>query len=370
MWRILSGWLRAVLIALTLFSLWRGILPYAVQGLLAVMMAFLVTAALGRKAPAATFWAHQGLFLHTGGNVLGWYNEYEGVYDKIAHGVGTFAAVAVGHALVPRAHWETARWRAFLLVLIGMAAGTLWEISEFAVDQLHARMAGWIDVGRRMQPSLDDTMWDLVMDAAMALVAGLVLALGPSPGGGSMKRELLFGSAVHVREGAWGTLNGLIIDGRCVTHLVVAPDAWNNQMAAIPMERLEGVGPDNALYLDLHRGQVTPMAQERPLEWSMGNQAVTVILLDPALFPVPEPDTLPKGALLLNGKFDVEGQDGPLGQVMGARMDDGALTHIALRSGWPLTKEVFIPVEAIAEWQPQGLKTHLSQGGLERLSRP
>lgn len=54
---------------------------------------------------------------------------------------------------------------AFFAFLFALGLGTVWEIFEFAMDQMF---------GLRMQKGLVDTMWDLIVDAAGAVVIAIL----------------------------------------------------------------------------------------------------------------------------------------------------------------------------------------------------
>lgn len=141
-------------------------------------------------------------------------------------------------------------------------------------------------------------------------------------------------------------------------------------MIAIPMAHLDAVGPRGDLYVGLHSDQLKWLPQRSQSDWPVDDLAVSVILIDPALLPHPTSEPVEPGALLLTGQTKMEGHDQVLGSVIGARLDDGHLTHVAIRHGWPLNQEIFVPIDQIEAWKSDRLATHLSEGNLERLSRP
>ncbi len=90
-------------------------------------------------------------------------------YDGLLHGYATFAYTLLFGLFAYGAVFTGAREHRLLLVLaigsVGLALGALWEIAEWAYDQI-------------VRPNVilpkTDTILDLIVDAAGALVAGIV----------------------------------------------------------------------------------------------------------------------------------------------------------------------------------------------------
>ena len=112
------------------------------------------------------------LFLHTFmGEGLDFYKRLW-IWDKILHFYGSAVVGMLAFVTVYTLHYTkklrlTLPLIAFFTIAIAMAVGGIWEICEFAVDKLFTRMT---------QDSLDDTMWDMILDLAGAvIIAGLGL---------------------------------------------------------------------------------------------------------------------------------------------------------------------------------------------------
>jgi len=133
------------------------------------------------------------LYIHVMGHVAEYYVTFAPYYDKLAHLVAsvTVGLIALFLALLAERRGEVRLTGPAVILFILMstlAAGTVWEIYEFAVDQVF---------GTSLQFGNTDTMWDLVVDlvggAIVAAGAAIVLARGeedrfdrffaePSPG--------------------------------------------------------------------------------------------------------------------------------------------------------------------------------------------
>ena len=115
------------------------------------------------------FWIVLALFLHVVGGFSGLYDTVPG-WDHITHVMSASLVAALGFVTIVSVDKYVASIylpRQFLAVFIGMvtmAVGVLWELMEFANDQL---------TGSHLQYSLGDTMLDLFFDG----VAGLVVAI-------------------------------------------------------------------------------------------------------------------------------------------------------------------------------------------------
>jgi len=109
------------------------------------------------------------LYLYVGGQIMGWYATLSPFYDKIGHLIGSATVALLGFALtvIIKNFSElslTKKQMVFFIVIFAMAIGTLWEIGEFATDQI---------LGTNAQKGLSDTMYDLIFD----LLGGLFIAL-------------------------------------------------------------------------------------------------------------------------------------------------------------------------------------------------
>ena len=108
------------------------------------------------------------LYLHVMGYTGGYYAALA-YYDKLAHLVSSATvALIVFSLMVLAGHRGDVRLTTPAVVasilIATLAAGALWEIYEFAVDQIF---------GTSLQLGNTDTMWDLIMDLiGAAIVAG------------------------------------------------------------------------------------------------------------------------------------------------------------------------------------------------------
>jgi hypothetical protein len=104
-----------------------------------------------------------------------------GAYDEVVHGY-TIAVIALAYGVlvIPRVADLTRRSPARAIVYIitvasfGLAVAALWEIVEWALNQIPGVMiaTGYVD-----------TIWDLIADAAGAIVAALACAAAFTWGG-------------------------------------------------------------------------------------------------------------------------------------------------------------------------------------------
>lgn len=122
--------------------------------------------------PELTFIIFLALFLHTMGGSLGLYMSISW-WDHLTHSFSAFLVASLGFIGVviidkyADSIYLPPKFLAFFIFMLTSAFGVIWEISEFANDQL---------TGSTMQYSLDDTMVDLMFDIG----GGLVIAvLGP-----------------------------------------------------------------------------------------------------------------------------------------------------------------------------------------------
>jgi len=125
--------------------------------------------------------------LHIWGGALGLYAVVW--YDKFAHflasGIVAFFALIVMYVLDVysiRIHMDLPML-AFFIIIFTMAMGAIWEIAEFASDQIFSH---GIPVA---QVSLHDTMTDLIADSISGILVGIFGAIGIRRG---EFKELLF----------------------------------------------------------------------------------------------------------------------------------------------------------------------------------
>ena len=118
------------------------------------------------------------LYIHVMGHVGEYYVTLAPYYDKLAHLVAsvTVGLIALFLVLIAEHRGEvrlTGPAIAVFILTSTLAAGTVWEIYEFAADQV---------LGTNLQFGNTDTMWDLVVDliggALVAVFAAIVLARG------------------------------------------------------------------------------------------------------------------------------------------------------------------------------------------------
>ena len=109
------------------------------------------------------------VFLHAFmGEVLDLYSKFE-LFDKALHLYGGVVIAMLGFLVVYTLHY-TRKVRlslplvGFFTISFTMAVGAMWEIGEFTVDKLF---------NTRAQNSLDDTMFDMIVD----LIGGVVVSV-------------------------------------------------------------------------------------------------------------------------------------------------------------------------------------------------
>ena len=190
--------LRTLLAALAIYSLsvepaytTRPLLFISAVWGLVVSFAFaFVPTQRPRTLKAAEFGLLLAIACHVVGHALGWYQNFAW-YDTLLHFSVPLVAVLILYALSQSTGWIW-DWRkvtplevGIYLFAMSVALGTLWEILEFGMDQLF---------GTREQDSLYDTMIDLIMDVAGALVgsiaAGWATAYGRKHGHDKVSEDL------------------------------------------------------------------------------------------------------------------------------------------------------------------------------------
>lgn len=106
-------------------------------------------------------WIVLALFLHVVGGFSGFYDNVPG-WDHVTHALSASLVAALGFVAVVTVDkyapsiYLPRSFLVFFIVMFTMAFGVLWELMEFANDQL---------TGSKLQYSLDDTMLDLLFDS-------------------------------------------------------------------------------------------------------------------------------------------------------------------------------------------------------------
>ena len=124
--------------------------------------------------PGLVLWLTTAVFVHAVGT-LGPYQSIEW-WDTLAHALSSSVVAAIGYTVlrVGTLHSDDVRipprLQVLFILLFVVAAGVLWEVIEFVVEQL-ANILAIDDV--LVQYGLRDTMFDLVFD----IVGGLVVAI-------------------------------------------------------------------------------------------------------------------------------------------------------------------------------------------------
>jgi hypothetical protein len=124
--------------------------------------------------PGLVLWLTTAVFVHA----VGALGPYQSIWwwDTLAHALSSSVVAAIGYTAlrVVTVHSDDVRipprLQVLFILLFVVAAGVLWEVIEFVVEQL-ANMLAIDDV--LVQYGLRDTMFDLVFD----IVGGLVVAI-------------------------------------------------------------------------------------------------------------------------------------------------------------------------------------------------
>jgi hypothetical protein len=119
-------------------------------------------------------WIVVSLFLHTAGGALDFYNSIP-FWDHITHAASSSLVAALGFVvaitvdLYVESIFFPKPFVSFFVLMFGMAMGVLWEIMEFAEDQL---------LGTSLQygPGPDDTILDLFFDGLASLIVAVAVS--------------------------------------------------------------------------------------------------------------------------------------------------------------------------------------------------
>ncbi|WOX56340.1 hypothetical protein R6Y95_03140 [Methanoculleus palmolei] len=113
------------------------------------------------------------LYLHVMGHIAGYYVSLAPYYDKVTHFVSSITVALLALFLAALAEHRgyvrltTPAIIVFILVFT-LAAGAVWEIYEFAVDQVF---------DMNLQHGNTDTMLDLIVDLAGAVIVACFTAI-------------------------------------------------------------------------------------------------------------------------------------------------------------------------------------------------
>ena len=119
-------------------------------------------------------WIVVSLFLHTAGGALDLYDKVL-YWDHITHAASASLIAALGFVvaitvdLYAKSIFFPRPFVSLFVLMFGMAMGVLWEIMEFAEDQI---------LGTRLQygPSPDDTLLDLFFDGVASFIVAVAVS--------------------------------------------------------------------------------------------------------------------------------------------------------------------------------------------------
>lgn len=133
-----------------------------------------------------------------------WFDKVLHLGDSIVIGFVAFMAVYAAHVVRHGRRHPVLDGVAILITTLGL--GALWEIGEFAADQLFGRHTQ----GSPVMSPLVDTMWDLILDGFGGVIAAILGALYIHRSRRSRQRVAQFAahldarSAKHGQRGAGG----------------------------------------------------------------------------------------------------------------------------------------------------------------------
>lgn len=124
------------------------------------------------------------LYLHVGGQIMGWYLIFHPFYDKFGHFIGSATIALLGFAsAITLDKFSKIKLNKthiiFFIIIFTMAIGAFWEIGEFILDQT---------LGTKTQHGLEDTIYDLIFN----LIGGLSIALLTKIYFQTMKKQIIF----------------------------------------------------------------------------------------------------------------------------------------------------------------------------------
>ncbi|MDV2480945.1 DUF2238 domain-containing protein [Methanoculleus sp. Wushi-C6] len=140
----------------------------------------LVPAVVQRNTPLCLPWEVHfliavSLYLHIMGHVGDYYVTFAPYYDKLAHFVASITVALLSISLAALAEHQglvrlTRPALAVFVLVSTLAAGVVWEIYEFVVDQA---------LGTGLQLGNTDTMLDLIVDFIGAAIISGIVAFAP-----------------------------------------------------------------------------------------------------------------------------------------------------------------------------------------------
>jgi hypothetical protein len=104
-------------------------------------------------------------------NRIVWFDKVLHLGDSVVIGFVAFMAVYAAHVVRGGRRHPVLDGVAILIATLGL--GALWEIGEFAADQLFGRHTQ----GSPTMSPLVDTMWDLILDGSGGVIAAILGAL-------------------------------------------------------------------------------------------------------------------------------------------------------------------------------------------------
>ena len=166
--------MQMLIVVYAVYSVYIKDYIWAVWGLFALILT-LTPLMLKRRFHVTLPWELNflivlSLYLSVSGNVQGWYYHFYPFYDKVAHLVSSITIAVLGFvaAVIMDRYTEIKMNRpmiVFFIIIFTMAIGSFWEITEFVSDNLF---------GTQLQPSLGDTMHDLIFDLAGGIIIGVL----------------------------------------------------------------------------------------------------------------------------------------------------------------------------------------------------
>jgi len=126
-------------------------------------------------------------------NRIVWFDKVLHLGDSVVIGFVAFMAVYAAHVLRHGRRHPVLDGVAILIATLGL--GALWEIGEFAADQLFGRHTQ----GSPTMSPLVDTMWDLILDGSGGVIAAILGVLYIHRSRRSRKRAAQFAAHLDSR---------------------------------------------------------------------------------------------------------------------------------------------------------------------------
>lgn len=172
---ILTVIFRLAIIFAIIYSIWQKDFFWAIIAGVLLWLSFLPSI-IGRRLNLVLpveidFLLALVLFLHIAGNIFEWFDNFYPIFDKINHFLACFCVALIGFTGVIILQYYLKAIKLshgliiFFVLTFTIAAGTIWEVGEFAFDKL---------LHTDFQKGSSDTMMDLVVDSLAGLVAGFI----------------------------------------------------------------------------------------------------------------------------------------------------------------------------------------------------